>query len=243
MTIMKLLFLFIFSVVSLNVFGQNNPFNNLDILEIESYQGVSIKYDPETTEIINKALKDLDTNDPFYYNSIGDFSTYDIKAIKTKIDKKTNDEYIVIFSAGPSGDPSFEFYNSKEKGKPNFVINGLNLYIPGNGFIYISGHTNNMFDTRKKFQIVNNVFSEVEQPFYYVGISTKTLKPLTLYSDKQLKSIVAQLPKNYDIEVLIFEKENSIFLIRTEFGLVGWVKVGIGSQQPDIIDKLFFNGD
>jgi hypothetical protein len=229
--------------ISFSLFSQEEPFKNLERLEIDSVLGVIIKYDSSITEVFNKKLKDLNDSDPFYYNSIEDFSSHDIKAIKTKIDIKSNDEYYIVFSQGPSCDPIFEFYNSIKIKKPNFSIKGIKLYIPGNGYIYVSGHTNNLFDTKKKFEIKANKLVEVEQPFYYVGLKTKTLKPVKLYNSQEFTNEIASLPENYDIEVLMYDYKNKLFIVRTDFGLVGWINIGWIGQKPDLIDGIFYNGD
>ena len=115
------------------------------------------------------------------------------------------------------------------------------LIIPGNGSIYISGHTDNMFDTRKKFIYDGNKFNELIQPFYYVGLETFTIKPITLFSDTTLSNPVASLPENSEIEVLI--NRNDLYLIRTSFGLTGWLKIGPVSPDYSPIKGLYFAGD
>jgi hypothetical protein len=211
-------------------------------LEIDESWGAYLKYNKSTTEVFNIQLKDLDKSDPLYTDF--EEAEFDIKAIKTKIDNSSTDEYFVVFSFGLSSDPAFWFYKSDNFEKVAFSVSGLRLYIPGNGSIYVSGHTNNNFDVRKKYQLKDSKLIEIQQPFYYVGLKTKTLKPIKIYDSKKLENVIANLPENYKIEVLLSENDNSsLFLVRTEFGLTGWIDLGYIGQKPDKIDNIFFNGD
>ena len=239
---MKLKLLLFLSLISIISFGQNESFNYLDKLELNDTGGALIKYNSTTTVVFNKKLKDLDKLDPLYpdYELIED----DIKTIKTKIDNSSTDEYYVVFTFGLSYDHAFIFYKSDNFDSVAFIIPGLKLYIPGNGCVYVSGHTNNYFNVRKKFQLINNELIEVKQPFYYVGLKTKTLKPIKLYDSKEMVNVIASLPEDYSIEVLLSDGDYStLFLVKTDFGLTGWIDLDYILKKPDKIDKLFFNGD
>ena len=225
----------------LAIFGQDEPFGNLNKIELDTSQNIYIKYTPYVSQIFNVKLGKLDKNDPFY--SDFDEEVFDIKAIKTKVDVSSSDEYYIIFSYGISADPCFVFYKNENFNKADFSIPGKQIYIPGNGFIYISGHANNDFDTRRKFQLRSDSLVEIIQPFYYVGLTTKTLAPISLFETEDNKKLVAKLPVNYNIEVLLNKRGTSLYLIKTEFGLVGWTDLGYIGQKADKIDKIFFNGD
>ena len=79
------------------------------------------------------------------------------------------------------------------------------MYVTGNGNLYISGHVNSNFDLKRKLTFTEQNITEVEQPHYYVGLKTKTLAAITLYKTKEMKEVVATLPKDYKIEVLLAE--------------------------------------
>ncbi len=201
---------------------------------------ISIKYNNDITTIYNKICRDLSKSDPLYYDEGP--GAYATKVMKTKINP-TGNEYIIVFDEGPSADPVFLFYKDGDFKQPAFSIAALNIVVPGNGSVYSSGHTNNMFNKRRKFKVENNKLKEIEQSFYYVGLKTKTLKPLTLYSSTQISNITANLPKDYSIEVLLNKRNTDLYLIKTDFGLAGWVKLENQFYGNQAIDKLVYAGD
>lgn len=210
-------------------------FDYLSKLKINDY--VFIKYRQSTTSVINKELGELEESNPLYRNEGP--ATGDVLLIETKVN--SSDYYFVVFTWGPSGDPAFKFFK-EGKSQPSFSIPALAVYITGNGSIYSEGHVNNTFNTRKKFTVRNDKLTEVEQPFYYVGLETQTLQPITLYNNENLSNKVASLPKNYSIEVVAHKKGTSLYLIKTDFGLIGWVKVESTFGNPTI-KGLVFAGD
>lgn len=218
---------------------KQEPFSYLKELAIDNQ--ISIKYNPSVSTVYNKKRSDLDKNDPMFYNEGGP-GEEEIKAIQTKI-SDSGDDYYIVFTWGPSADPAFHFYKDGQFDQPAFRIAATKLYVTGTGAIYSSGHTNNMFDMRKKYKVANNNLVEVKQPYYHVGLKTKTLKPISLYSTEKLENVVAKLPANYNIEVLVQNPENRLFLITTDFGLTGWVKVESGMRGNASIDKLYYAGD
>ena len=98
-----------------------------------------------------------------------------------------------------------------------------------------------MFNMRRKFLLKNNSCIEVKQPFYYVGLKTITLKPIQLYRSKEQKEIIAKLFSNSPIEVLINSGE--FYLLKSSFGLVGWIKIPETLIQTSPIKGLYFAGD
>jgi hypothetical protein len=208
-------------------FAQNEPFSYLQKLEINSEEGIYIKYNTQFTEVFNQSISELSDSDP-------------LRKLKTRLQTDSSTEYFVVFSYGPSFDPVFKFYRDDNLSEPAFSIYALKLYITGSA-IYSAGHTNNYFNMRRKFVVQQNKLVEVEQPFYYVGLKTKTLKPIKL-SDNNGK-VVATLTKDYNIEVLMYDAEQKKFLVSTEFGLTGWVFLKDVGTMPYPIDKLYYNGD
>lgn len=203
--------------------SDNETFDYLEKIVIsESYGGISVKYNSASTEVYNKNLGELPESDPFH--PANGPQNHGMKVLKTQIDPSGN-EYIVVFSEGPSGDPTFYFYEADNPENSAFYLMCLKLYIPGNGSLYVSGHTNNHFNMRKKYQVQNNELVEVEQPFYYVGSKTNMLKPAKLYKTEQLSEVIANLPENYSVEVLVNKPGTNMFLVKTDFGLTGWLQV------------------
>ena len=165
---------------------------------------------------------------------------------KLNLSSNQKESIIIAYSDGASDDPQFIFYKETQPKKYQylFTIDAEQLIIPGNSFIYSSGSANNMFDQRRKFKVVNDALTEIKQPFYAIGLKTKTLKAITIYSDKNLKTPVATIAANSPIEVVASEyneEEIKFFLIKSEFGLLGWWKQNDSSAEE--IKGLIYNGD
>lgn len=224
------------------VFSTNaQNFGNLNKLKINNSDKEFLMYNASCSYVFNTALGELDREDPFYPKE--DVSFGDIKLIKTKIDKNSDVEFYIVFSENPSGDPHFMFFRDGEYVNFDISIPGFSLYIPGDGTIYVSGHINNDFDTRKKYIFKDNKIVEVEQPFYYVGIKSKTLQKVKLYDSPDLTRIIAVLEPNSPVQILLNRKDTHLYLISTEFGITGWIDNGFGGLQPTILDGIFHAGD
>lgn len=238
----KIALLFLFLSCAICLYGQHDfkAFPDLDSLNVKG--GGKIFFVKSKTTIYNIKIADLPKNDPMYSD---EFEADNQLAIKTKIDN-TDNYYYIVFTEGPSFDLGFEFYTQNKQYLDN--VPGSALYIPGNGFVYSAGHNNNTFYQRRKYAISDNKFKEIVQPYYYVGLKTKTLKPIVLYSDKNLRHIVAELTGNEDVEVLLAEKieKNStvlMYLLRTPFGLCGWTKLNGLQYHSDEVEGIFYKGD
>jgi len=221
--------------------ADDEPFSYLTKLKINDH-GIYVKYDPKITEVYNTEYGDLSPDDPFYDDKAG-MPPYNIKLLKTKIMRNSDVFYYVLFSHGPSGDPHFLIYEDGKFDKPVFEVYALKLYINGSGNIYSEGHTNNMFNQRRKFHLSNGVFTETEQPYYHVGLKTVTNTSIKLYKSEQMKEVVASLPKNYSVEVLLNKKDTQLFLIKTDFGLTGWYKPEHLRYGMQDIKGLYYAGD
>ena len=146
---------------------------------------------------------------------------------------------MILFSA------SSNFQKTQEN--PDSQLGATTLYIRIKN-IYAEGWSNTMFNLRRKYSFDGKAFQEVQQPFLYVGIQTKVQdvngekdqKGLTLYADKTKTNKVAILPIGSDIEVLLHEKTDW-YLVRSSFGLVGWVYVPFGLYDTKI--GVRFAGD
>ncbi len=148
------------------------------------------------------------------------------------------------YTESPSDDPTFiAVYNNKtilEEAGTTLHFKGKTLYIEGNA--------NSYFDKKRKFQFVNNEYSEVPQPFYYIDLKGALNFPIQIYqTDKFLKK-VAYLPEGYEIEVLMGQTGGELnelekVLIKTEFGLIGWFNFKEVAFEKPMIEGLWYNGD
>lgn len=195
---------------------------------------VGVLYNEAITEVINKELTEEE------------HGLQITRAIRTKIDAQENTSYIVDYDEGFSVDPGFTIY--REDGKKLTLIesfSGLQLIIPGNGNIYVSGHTNSMFNVRRKYKLTGSSFTEVRQPYYYVGVESVTNADITLYESTDMAKEVAKLSKGTKITVLL--NKGKYYLIKTPFGLTGWYYMSheypIGVHEKSELEGIYFNGD
>jgi hypothetical protein len=182
-----------------------------------------VKYDPSISTVIMKKLKDLDSD---YNKTFPDYKDYkdpddcsgdEVLILKTKISSGVNKHYYVVSSSQCASDDGLLIY---EEGNKDYIkyFDRVSLVISGGGSVYTEGGYS------RKFDFTGGKFVEVKQPFYYIGLKTRTLKTVILYQDKSFKKAIATLPANYEIEVLLREPKGD-YLARTSFGLVGWVKL------------------
>jgi len=163
-----------------------------------------------------------------------------------KISQNQNQYFLVCYTDGPSGDPAYEFYFiDKNESEYIFTIAGSEIFIPGNGYLYVSGHTNNMFNKHKKFKFTGAGVEEVAQPFYYVGMQTKTITNIQLYSDYSCTQKLAVVGADSNIEIVAaeFDDLSQKYLIKTPFGLLGWWILDQEYPKSEEIEGLFYSGD
>jgi hypothetical protein len=80
-----------------------------------------------------------------------------------------------------------------------------------------------------------------EDPF--PGLKTHEIKDyLTIYSTPAQKEAVAAIPKGTMMTALLADNDDH-YLIKTAFGLVGWLTIPADSQVATVIDGFFFAGD
>lgn len=237
-----LLLLTCFFHLSSWLLGQtNNPFPYLTEVTNRDDTSVHLYLDKSKAEIFNKKLKDLDKSHPLYTPEDCE-SEMTLLAITT-VDN-SNKKYAIVYGYCP--EPEFHFYGVDGISSFYGSIGGLNMYVSGNGNLYVSGHVNSNFDVKRKLKFKENNITEIKQPHYYVGLKTKTLKPITLYHTKELNDVVATLPENYAIEVLLAETSHifeDYYLVRTEFGLIGWTRIKAGQYKSIDVEGIYWNGD
>lgn len=224
------------------------PFRNLAVLHIEHTLGqygfgdITIHYDPGITTVI----------DSLYQNPYKKEAGYgpDRRLISTKIDRNVDATFTVDFFEGFSVDPCIEIYRNTGadmKKLANGSIGGTTFIIPGDGFLYISGHTNNTFDQRRMYRVEGDTITEIEQPFYYAGMKTVANVELPLRNDT---GVFMTLPAGSPVEVLAMKNApypEFRYLVKTETGIVGWAVFKPEDlymwTKPNPIEGLFFNGD
>lgn len=213
--------------------------------------GSRFGYEKTSFTPIFKSCEELPKTDPCY-----EADNYDGKTLLGKYKNNNMADYVhIMYAEGPSADPAFAITDKNNKliwseGADQMCINSI-------GVIYLSGNMNKMFNQRMKFQFINGVVTEVEQPYYYVDVRGKLLKPVSLYSHKDIKGVlIASLPIGYDVEVLLADPNTAVdadgyreqmtnYLVRTAFGLVGWLKLGeddIYFMNP-VVKGLGYYGD
>jgi hypothetical protein len=154
---------------------------------------------------------------------------------------KPDQDYLVVrCDSGGSNDPQCVFSTSQDPAQEGVAIPGLLFVIPGDGCVYSSGHTNNMFSARALHCLKEGVLQPVAQPFSYAGFQSKALRPLTLYADQRKSGIVTTIAQGDFVEVLL--QDGDFFLLRDRFGLTGWVALEQSQQAVDI-EGFFYNGD
>jgi hypothetical protein len=239
---MKIISSLIILFLSLHTYSQTNKaFPDLQKLNVDTLGTLCIfGYDPHSSVLINIPCDKLPKTDYWYCDPAENGEPI------TKLAKFWNDKLYdtlyILYTRGASDDPAFII--GKRNGKIIGEINCLEFYINNSGTIYTAGHTNNMFNRRQKFQLTNDTIIEIRQPYYYVGLKSKTTDPLTLYEGKTGNNIIAQLPKGYEVEILLCDQDNErLFLIRTEFGLIGWLRLKDDYAYETPIEGLFYKGD
>lgn len=233
-------------ILSLNAFAETTiPPQSFAHLKKIDIAGEASIYVPSSVDC-QPIEQEIEEEDGFDYDGP---PVYDVCILEIANEKNVK----IVYSSGPSDDPFFQFYPISKKRKtqektPIFELGATTLYIPNKNNIYAEGWSNTMFNLRRKYSFDGKVFQEVQQPFLYVGIQTKVQdvngeknqKGLTLYTDKTKINKVAILPIGSDIEVLLHEKPDW-YLVRSSFGLVGWVYVPLGLYDTKI--GVRFAGD
>ncbi|MCD4793376.1 MAG: hypothetical protein K8R54_09100 [Bacteroidales bacterium] len=104
-----------------------------------------VLYEPSITEIIN---------------TTEDYEGMEVYVLmKTKINKNTDKYYIITFDYGPSEDPSYNIYLEEASGNNTHIafIGAEQLIIPGNGNIYCSSRTNQIYNKKKSLNYPVNL--------------------------------------------------------------------------------------
>jgi hypothetical protein len=223
--ILSILFLWVFTEKT----HSQSAFSSLQRLEVDSNYHVSVYYNPRNCTLLKQSIKN-------------EADIYEMYVLRSRLVPSSPDSFLVEYNEGPSADPGFIFYRvANDSLLPLcYKINGLNLFVPGNGFLYIDGHTDDMFNRRRKYVVSRDSIKEVPQPFYYVGLDSKTKEEIRLYADSTNTQVVATVPKGSTVHVLLNKGED--YLIKTEFGLIGWLRIEDGSPNTPI-EGIYWAGD
>lgn len=220
-----------------------NAFSGLTLLESH---GAIVAFDARVSKVINKKRSELDVSHPLAVKE--DFEADDVLLLQTRLSETDPLTYYVLFSEGPSADPGFYFIKADAPGKIWAEVAGTALAVPGNGAVYPASRFNNTFTRRSKYSYSASGLKEVSQPYFYVGLKTHTLKPLTIYASPSETQAVAQLPKGAEIEVILTEdkvdkQRRTCFLIKTPFGLLGWAWIPEVQYSSDTVEGISYWGD
>ncbi|HWS27008.1 MAG TPA: SH3 domain-containing protein [Xanthomonadales bacterium] len=149
--------------------------------------------------------------------------------------------YTLRYDDGPSCDPTYSLW--PEGGdEPIGEFGGDHVVVPGNGYLYVIRRSNRSFEGREKWAIEHGALVEVTQSHYYVGVSTPTLKPLSLLQQPAADStVIANVPKGEKVLVVVQQTVDGRdwYLVRTRFGLLGWTEDAAYGDERQFEDIQF----
>lgn len=149
--------------------------------------------------------------------------------------------YTLRYDDGPSCDPTYSLW--PEGGdEPIGEFGGDHVVVPGNGYLYVIRRSNRSFEGREKWAIEQGALVEVTQSHYYVGVSTPTLKPLSLLQQPAADStVIANVPKGEKVLVVVQQTVDGRdwYLVRTRFGLLGWTEDAAYGDERQFEDIQF----
>jgi hypothetical protein len=193
---------------------------------------VFIHYVPSLTTIINAATPQ-------------ESGFTEIRVAKLRLSARSGDTLIVDYTEGGSCDPAFIVSRVEKCGtrQLDWAITGLDFEAPGDGFFYIRGHTDSWFDMRRKFTVEGGNLREVKQPFYYVGLETKTLRQIHLFSNQGCSEMMSGwIEAGSPITVVL--SDGDCFLLKTDHDVLGWWRPQNRSQQrSEELEGIYFKGD
>ena len=210
------------------------PWPGLSVLKVDRTcsNTIRIRYKPELTTVINCTFTDPESK------------MKTVEAVEARVSAGSA-PLLIEYSEGPSCDPTFFVYrcmDHRKTGEPLLTVWGLTLAIPGDGFIYVYGHTNNFYSQMRKFEATQTGVREVPQPFFFVGLKTKTTVGLDLLSSPDAGVVVSRLEKGERATVLAC-KADDWCLVKDRIGVVGWFKLEYTEKGNGQFLGVFFAGD
>ncbi|MCU0638787.1 MAG: hypothetical protein MUF59_02815 [Candidatus Krumholzibacteria bacterium] len=196
--------------------------------------GITVEYDSALATVIDQFVEEG------YFRDTGEYIQR--RLITTRLAAGADTVYTVDFHPGFSLDPMFIIYGGEPGNlKPlGYGINGLHISFPGDGFFYLTGHTDNCFNQRRKFTVRDGAVVEIRQPFYYVGLQTVAKADFDLYLDIESTQVVGHVTSGTPITVVVNSGDS--YLIKTPRDILGWTKFEAG-RQDTVIQGIFFFGD
>lgn len=162
------------------------------------------------------------------------------RILLTRIDRNKPERVYIDFDYGESEDPAFAITDARSNALIG-TIEADHVIIPGDGFIYAKARKNREFLERRKFFIRAGQLVESSQPYLYVGLDSRALQDFKLLAAPDSSEVVATIRKGERVHVLLNDKSH--YLIRTPFGLLGWVKQEPFTRDNLLIEGIYFDGD
>lgn len=225
---MKLFLSAALALCSFAVYAQQMPayLPNLkkEKITVLSNEQILWGYDASTTKVLNKPCATVDAHWACIYGNQDEIE--DEKVLATI----NNESLAISYRSDVMSGPTFSIVDKNKKVLKDFIAN--EFYISGGNIIYTANQYMETYNKKSKYTIKGNQIVEEKQPMHYVGMQTKTTKAITLYKTKTGKEVLANLTPNYNIEVLMEDTSNATansgpryFLVKTDFGLVGWLQI------------------
>jgi hypothetical protein len=161
-----------------------------------------------------------------------------------RIDRNSAARFLLRYDDGPSCDPTFSLW-PEGADEPIGELVGDQVLMPGNGFLYVIRRSDRSFESREKWRVGEQGLVEVPQSQYYVGVTTTTLKAVTLHATPNAEAaVIASVPAKVQVQVVLNQTidGHDWYLVRTPFGLVGWTEdSGYGDDRQ--FEALQYQGD
>lgn len=223
--------------------GTTGPFPDLAVLDLKN-EGVRIRYPAGKAARPAKAAAYLAN-----YEEAGVYASQPLRLdIGHGLPAAT-----LTCDSGPSNDPMCRLLTDAEDPSTTiFEAPGKEFTFLANGEIYVSGHTDSMYDHRRLFRHDGRRYVEAEQPFRHVGIEGKTTAPLVVTSrrggdpGRPLVTLDAGTPLTILLNAADGDGEdgaNPDYLVKTREGLVGWARIPARPDGRTLVEGLFYAGD
>ena len=157
--------------------------------------------------------------------------------------------------SGPSADPGCSFTPGQPRaqgsGTQGHMIGGDKFFMPGNGFVYVDSYANDIYRVRRKWAVAaDGSATEVPQPYYYVGMQSRTTAPLVLQGlDGARHTVKTGAP----VHVLLNAPQRAPCAARSDCTqtaflvqagkAVGWASVDYSAMPPVPIKDAYLRGD
>jgi hypothetical protein len=213
-------------------------------VEIGKGSGIYFTYPVNSVKLIMQPCDSLNPQDDWYCPEPVYSRTWRIGEWKGPA---TQPGFTIYFSPGPSADPEFIFVN--KKGGNIGYIAALKLRIQSDLMIHSSGHSNTMFDKRRMFKIQKDTIQEVRQPFYQVGLTGILLRDIKLFSDENFRQIQQTIHAGEEVEIMFAlpagkdEPYERIYILRTESGMIGYLRIENEDTFGGLMAGFFYAGD